>query len=120
MRAARTAFGGAIDTRASVTPSLIGICVVIFGLEYVAGVNRVLGDYGSWPFGIAVEGQPWRLFTAMFLHVNLLHLLFNMYVLYLIGPQLERLSVTSATSCSISSPASVAASRRSGSATRTA
>ena len=27
----------------------------------------------------------------MFLHVNLLHLLFNMYVLYLIGPQLERL-----------------------------
>ncbi len=91
VREARTAFGGAIDTRASVTLSLIGICVVIFGLEYVAGVNRVLGDYGSWPFGIAVEGQPWRLFTAMFLHVNLLHLLFNMYVLYLIGPQLERL-----------------------------
>ena len=91
VREARTPFGGAIDTRASVTLSLIGICVVIFGLEYVAGVNQVLGDYGSWPFGIAVEGQPWRLFTAMFLHVNLLHLLFNMYVLYLIGPQLERL-----------------------------
>ena len=91
VREPRSPFGGAIDTRATVTLSLIGICVVVFGVEYVAGVNKVLNDYGSWPFGIVMDGQAWRLLTAMFLHVNLLHLLFNMYVLYLIGPQLERL-----------------------------
>jgi membrane associated rhomboid family serine protease len=91
VRTARTPFGGRIDARATVTLTLIGICVAVFGVEFLTGVNQVLNDYGSWPFGIAFGGEQWRLFTAMFLHVNLLHLLFNMYVLYLLGPQLERL-----------------------------
>lgn len=91
VRVARTPFGGRIDTRSTVTLTLIGACVVIFGLEYVVGVQRVLEEFGSWPVGIAALGEWWRLGTAMFLHVNLLHLLFNMYVLYLLGPQLERL-----------------------------
>ena len=32
------------------------------------------------------NGQWWRLFTAMFLHGGLMHIGFNMYVLYQIGP----------------------------------
>ncbi|HET8970825.1 MAG TPA: rhomboid family intramembrane serine protease [Candidatus Nanopelagicales bacterium] len=91
VRSPLTQFGGKIDSRASVTLTLIGICVAVFGIEFVAGVNSVLENYGAWPFGIAINGEQWRLFTAVFLHVNLLHLLFNMYVLYLLGPQLERL-----------------------------
>ena len=82
-------FGGAIDARTSVTVSLIALCVVTYGVEWVHGVNQVVGDYGSWPVAIALDGQHWRLFTAMFLHLNLLHLLFNMYILYLVGRQLE-------------------------------
>lgn len=38
--------------------------------------------------GIAV-GQTWRLFTAMFLHAGLLHLLFNMYALWIFGAFME-------------------------------
>jgi rhomboid protease GluP len=34
-------------------------------------------------------GQYWRLFTAMFLHANLIHILFNMYALYLFGYLIE-------------------------------
>ena len=34
-------------------------------------------------------GQYYRLFTGMFLHSGIIHLLFNMYALYIIGMQLE-------------------------------
>jgi membrane associated rhomboid family serine protease len=38
--------------------------------------------------GVA-HGQWWRIVTGGFLHANLLHILFNMYVLYLLGQLLE-------------------------------
>lgn len=34
-------------------------------------------------------GEVWRLFTCAFLHIGVLHLMVNMYALYVIGPQLE-------------------------------
>lgn len=36
------------------------------------------------------QGQWWRLFTSGFLHGSVLHVGFNMYLLYMLGPQLER------------------------------
>jgi membrane associated rhomboid family serine protease len=35
--------------------------------------------------------EPWRLVTAVFLHASILHILFNMWVLMDIGPQIEEL-----------------------------
>lgn len=37
------------------------------------------------------EGEPYRLFTSMFLHLNLMHILFNGYALYVIGRDVEAL-----------------------------
>lgn len=37
------------------------------------------------------NGQYWRLLTAMFLHGNLLHIFFNGYALYILGPETERI-----------------------------
>lgn len=56
---------------------------------------RVLGEYSPQGFLIRVrvpiadEHQYWRLLTSGFLHVNLLHIAFNMYLLYWLGSMLE-------------------------------
>ncbi len=44
---------------------------------------------GEGEVGIAV-GEQWRLFTAMFLHAGLLHLLFNAYALSIFGNAVEQ------------------------------
>lgn len=37
---------------------------------------------------LTLNDQPWRLFTSMFLHAGAMHLFFNMYFLFQIGPLL--------------------------------
>ena len=44
------------------------------------------GDYGPYTIG---AHQYWRLLTACFLHFGIIHIGFNMYVLYQIGPFIE-------------------------------
>jgi rhomboid protease GluP len=41
-------------------------------------------------FSVRFEGEYWRLLTSLFLHYGPLHLLFNLYALFIIGPGLER------------------------------
>jgi membrane associated rhomboid family serine protease len=41
-------------------------------------------------FAVISKGEFWRLFTSLFLHYNLLHLVFNLFALYVLGPPLER------------------------------
>lgn len=68
-----------------VTTALIVINVIAFfitmfyGLVDAFAVNRFY----------VLNGEYYRLFTGMFLHANIFHLLFNMYALYIIGMQLE-------------------------------
>ena len=45
---------------------------------------------GYAPPAIAINGEWFRLVSSMFLHAGWLHLGFNMYILYLLGPALER------------------------------
>ena len=71
------------------TIGLIGACVVAFIWQYLTGINSSANHFGMFPAAIAVNGEYYRLFTAMFLHGSLLHIGFNMYVLYMFGPQLE-------------------------------
>ncbi len=62
---AMTALGGSEDIR----------ILVLFGAKYQP---------------LIVSGEYWRLLTANFLHIGILHLLMNSYALYLFGLQVER------------------------------
>jgi rhomboid protease GluP len=42
------------------------------------------------PSIVVIGHQYWRLLAALFLHAGFIHLLFNLFALYVIGPQLER------------------------------
>ena len=42
------------------------------------------------PYAVVAQAEYWRLFTALFLHGGFLHLGFNLFALYILGPSLER------------------------------
>ncbi|MBK9739021.1 MAG: rhomboid family intramembrane serine protease [Actinobacteria bacterium] len=91
VRQPTTVAGGAIIAKPMVTYSLIGINVAVFLVQFAVGINAVAGDWGMWPAGIAMNGEWWRLGSAAFLHGSFLHIAFNMYVLFALGPTLERI-----------------------------
>lgn len=51
----------------------------------------VLNHFGAKNTFLILQGQPWRLVTAMFLHANLLHIFFNMWVLLDLGRLVEEI-----------------------------
>ncbi len=76
-----------------VTYALIVINVIVFFLTYILS-SMHLDAYQLLLFGglytpLIKAGEIWRLVTSAFLHANLIHLLFNMYSLYVIGTQVE-------------------------------
>ncbi|HEY7934103.1 MAG TPA: rhomboid family intramembrane serine protease [Solirubrobacteraceae bacterium] len=80
-----------------VTYALIAINVLVFFTEQGqfslsgATIHGAVIDKGVlYRFAIAEGHQYWRLISAGFLHENLLHIGFNMYLLYLLGMMLER------------------------------
>jgi membrane associated rhomboid family serine protease len=76
-----------------VTVGIIIACAVAFlgsGAFGVgnAGGNRLFGDFAL--NGPAVDhGDYWRLVTGGFLHAGFIHILFNMYLLWILGQMLE-------------------------------
>jgi rhomboid protease GluP len=76
-----------------VTWILIGVCVLIYAVQY--GTLTFLGTdlpaaYGAKVNELIIQGQLWRLVTPIFLHGSIIHIGFNMYALYVIGPGLEQ------------------------------
>ncbi len=71
-----------------ITYILLGINILIYILMTIFGYDKFILWFGLHP-DIVTAGHYYRLFTSMFLHANLLHLIFNMYSLYIIGSQIE-------------------------------
>jgi membrane associated rhomboid family serine protease len=70
-----------------VTYVLIAINVAMFVVQRASpALERRLV---LWPPAVAT-GETWRIFTSAFLHYGLLHIAFNMWALWLIGPSLEK------------------------------
>lgn len=77
--------------RARVTMALIVINLAIFALTFIApAFNReLLLNAANQPIAVLDAGEYWRLFTAMFLHAGLAHVMLNMLALYSLGTVLE-------------------------------
>jgi len=89
-----SAFGS--DTRITVAVAIfIALNLVMFLAEVKLGGSTdrlTLHRLGAFePRAIRVDGQYWRMVTSLFLHAGALHLLFNLYALFVIGPGLERI-----------------------------
>lgn len=54
----------------------------IFGQDLAAALGLKVNE-------LIISGEIWRLFTPMFLHGSILHIGFNMYALFALGPSLE-------------------------------
>ena len=79
-----------------ITPILIGINVMLFMLMVMSGANVFSPDmqslvaWGGNTRALTIgEGEWWRIFTCMFEHIGIMHLLVNMISLYIVGMQLE-------------------------------
>jgi rhomboid protease GluP len=79
------------------TPQIVyGIMVLtilVFILQnvsiYTSGDDNFL-NWGDKVNTLIVQGQLWRLVTPLLLHGSIIHIGFNMYALFVIGPGLER------------------------------
>ena len=78
-----------------VTPILININILVFiamilsGVHFLMPESQSLLEWGANFRPLTLAGQWWRLFSAIFLHIGILHLLLNMYALLYIGLLLE-------------------------------
>lgn len=73
---------------------IIVINFIIFGAETLAGGSEnteVARKFGALYVPDLKRGQYYRLFSAMFIHFGVMHLLCNMYSLYALGTSVERL-----------------------------
>ena len=91
------------QTLESVTPTtyftyaLIAANILVFAAMAISGVSPSspkTADLLKWgaDFGVyTVNGQWWRLLTAMFVHIGLMHLVFNMIAFAYVGRTVERM-----------------------------
>ncbi|HEX4004142.1 MAG TPA: rhomboid family intramembrane serine protease [Candidatus Acidoferrales bacterium] len=114
LAAASRGLGQLLPAASPATYAILTICCVIFAASFLAtfAKNGGAGMSGGGISGLlnfgAIDGnvlirlgaslplaanlqEPWRFVTAIFLHASILHILFNMWVLMDIGPQIEEL-----------------------------
>ena len=71
---------------------LITMNVVIYLLTILPGIGNEVLLAGIGSNFLIEQGEYWRLVTPMFLHAGIMHLLFNMFSLFIFGPELEKVS----------------------------
>ncbi|WP_214415662.1 rhomboid family intramembrane serine protease [Sphaerisporangium fuscum] len=92
VRRAEAPLGGRSVATPVVTWTLLAINVLAY-LGELLNTDTVLNQFAMSSYHVAA-GEWWRLVTGAFLHApppSYWHILFNMWALYAIGPQLERI-----------------------------
>lgn len=73
-----------------ITYILLGLNFLVF-IPTLLARNFVYGWGSLIPLGVLRYGQWWRLLTAGFIHDGIMHLALNMYALYILGREVERI-----------------------------
>lgn len=77
--------------RAPVTSSIIGITAAIAVLRFLAQpMWEPIFEATALANFLVADGEWWRMFTVVLVHAGITHILFNMWALYALGPQIER------------------------------
>lgn len=78
-----------------ITYIIIAICILLYIIMEIFGNgstnNITLLKFGANLDVLVKNGEYCRLFTSIFLHIGIMHLLCNMYSLYIIGREVESL-----------------------------
>ena len=109
LRRPQAEFGGRAYDQPFVTYGLMGLCGLFFvltagtGAGFGGSLSTLFQDLALRPCQVALttgtclpgtggvaNGEYYRLLTSMFLHFGVVHLALNMWVLWLVGPSLER------------------------------
>ncbi len=75
-----------------IVSTLLALNIIIYLVTSIPEIGDQLFNVGIGFNLLISEGEYWRLVTPMFLHASLLHLLFNMFSLFLFGPELEQIA----------------------------
>jgi len=76
---------GVASEKPYVTYGLIALCVAVFVAQQGTGIDGRFAIVAS----AVARGEWWRVISSGFLHASLIHLLFNMLVLFQLGSVLE-------------------------------
>ena len=77
------------------TPILIFLNVLVFVVMAIDGTNIIspeaedLVKWGANERSLTLNGELWRLFSCIFIHIGIIHLIMNLYALIFIGSILE-------------------------------
>lgn len=78
-----------------ITYAIMIICIILFIMMYIFGngseSTNTLINFGANYDVLTKSGEYYRLFTCMFLHIGIMHLICNMYSLHVIGKEVEGL-----------------------------
>ena len=89
MPQATTVAGATIRTGLPIVSyGLIAVNVAVFLLQIAS--PALTARFALQPYAVAQADQFFRLFSSAFMHYGIVHILFNMYALYVLGPPLER------------------------------
>lgn len=70
---------------------LLALNLGVFILTWLPGIGDLVYLGGMGMNAAIASGEWWRFFTPMFLHAGIMHILFNMFCLFVFGPELEKI-----------------------------